>query len=148
MISNWDIKFINLAKHISTWSKDRSTKIGAVIVDKDNRIVSIGYNGFPTDINDNVEERHQRPAKYLYTEHAERNSIYNSSRIGVSTKGCSIYISQLFPCTDCARAIIQSGIDTIYCNEPNFNDERWGENFKVSYEMLIEANIKLIYHVL
>ena len=61
-MSNWEQKFFDLADHISTWSKDRSTKVGCVIVGKNNEIVSAGYNGFPRGIDDNVEARHERPA--------------------------------------------------------------------------------------
>lgn len=141
-MNKWDKKFIELSKHLSSWSKDKSTKVAAIIVDKHNRIVSNGYNGFPQGINDNIDERHIRPQKYLWTEHAERNAIYNAARVGVSTMNCKIYI-QLFPCVDCSRAIIQSGIDTIYTYEPDFSHHKYGEEWKVSLEMLKEANIKI-----
>jgi dCMP deaminase len=141
---DWDKRFFELAQHVSTWSKDRSTKVGAVIVDKENRVVSLGYNGFPTDFNDDIEERHERPAKYAYSEHAERNAIYNAARIGVTTKGCILYVLW-FPCADCARAIIQSGIDTLVCERPNMDDERWGNSFHKSLEMLQECGVGVRY---
>jgi dCMP deaminase len=144
-MANWNKKFIELSKHIATWSKD-STKVGTVIINNDNRIVSVGYNGFPSGCNDDIPERHERPLKYSYSEHAERNAIYNASRIGVSTKDCIIYISTMFPCDDCARAIIQSGIRKLVCYKPDFNDVRWGEKFKISYEMLTEVGIEIIYY--
>ena len=92
---NWNKRFIDLAEHISTWSKDRSTQCGAVIADKENRVVSLGYNGFPTGFNDDIDSRHESPVKYSYTEHAERNAIYNAARIGVSTRGCTMYLKCL-----------------------------------------------------
>lgn len=142
---DWNERFIDLADYIGNWSKDRSTGVGAVIADKEHRIISIGYNGFPTGIDDDIDSRHERPVKYTYTEHAERNAIYNAARIGVSTKGCTIYL-KWFPCSRCARAIIQSGIDTLVCYKPDFTIPVWGEDFKFALEMLEEApNLEIIY---
>jgi dCMP deaminase len=142
---NWDKRFMDLAKYISEWSKDRSTKVGAVIVNDDNIILSVGYNGFCRGCDDTKEERHERPAKYKYTEHAERNAIYNANRLMVCLKGAKIYIPW-FPCTDCARAIIQSGIRTVVVPAPNFQDERWGEDFKVSVELFEETGVNVIHY--
>ncbi|MBT3703387.1 MAG: CMP deaminase, partial [Alphaproteobacteria bacterium] len=75
----WDQRFLKLADEVATWSKDRSTQVGAVIVMKDRAPGPYGYNGFPRQIDDEAEERHNRPAKYKWTEHAERNAIYNAA---------------------------------------------------------------------
>jgi dCMP deaminase len=72
---NWTNYFLNIAEAVKEKSKDQRTKIGAVIVGKDNEIVSTGYNSFPRGIDDDVEERQQRPEKYFWFEHAERNAI-------------------------------------------------------------------------
>src|SRR3972149_4666305 len=104
----WPEFFFALAALAAKKSKDRSTKIGAVVVGPDNEVRSLGYNGFPRGINDDVEERHRRPAKYLWSEHAERNAIYNAVRAGICLRGCTMYVHS-HPCVDCARAIIQSG---------------------------------------
>jgi dCMP deaminase len=143
-MANWDKRFMDMARHVAAWSKDKSTKLGAVIVDDENTILSIGYNGFPRGSNDNIEERYERPQKYLYTEHAERNAIYNAVRHGVSLKGSTIYVP-MFPCVDCARGIINSGIKRVITYEPNFNDERWGDSFKVSHQLFEECGIKTVY---
>jgi dCMP deaminase len=143
--NKWDKRFMGLTQHVSEWSKDRSTKVGAVIVDEDNTIISIGYNGFPRRMNDEIESRHERPVKYLYTEHAERNSIYNAVRSGVCLKGTKIYLTW-FPCPDCARAIINSGIKTVVATEPDYDMEKWGDLFKVSYEMLTECGVKIQWY--
>lgn len=145
MGADWTERFVNLSKHIKSWSKDRSTQVAAVIVNDDNRIVSIGYNGFPNGCNDNIESRHERPAKYMYTEHAERNAIYNAARIGVSTKNCTIYLDW-FPCVDCARAIIQSGITHVVCGKPDAPSPRWIKNFAVSLELFQETDVKVTYY--
>jgi len=80
----WDDYFLNIAENVKLKSKDKRTQIGAVIVGKGNEIVSTGYNSFPRNINDSIEERQVRPEKYYWFEHAERNAIYNAARIGVS----------------------------------------------------------------
>lgn len=143
-MADWEERFFGLANHIGAWSKDRSTKVGCVIVGPSKEIVSAGYNGFPRGVTDDVEERHQRPQKYKWTEHAERNAIYNAARIGVSTHGCSMYMPW-YPCCDCARAIIQSGIGFLFCGRPDFNDERWGKDFVIADQMFKEAAITVIY---
>src|SRR5260370_34651295 len=100
---------MDLAREIARWSKDRSGGVGCVIVGPDNEVRSTGFNGFPRGVNDEVESRHERPAKYKWTEHAERNAIYNAARVGIPIEGCRIYLPW-FPCMECARAIIQTGI--------------------------------------
>ena len=141
-MENWDRKFIKLSKHISDWSKDKNKKVGAVIVDSDNIVLSMGYNGIPRGCDDTDECRYERPTKYLFTEHAERNAIYHAARHGVSLKGCRLYVT-LFPCADCARALIQSGITKIIAPEPDLTHEVWGEHFKAAIQMMKEANIEI-----
>jgi dCMP deaminase len=142
-MENWDKKFIKLSKHISEWSKDKNKKVGAVIVDNDNIVLSMGYNGIPRGCDDSDECRYERPTKYLFTEHAERNAIYHAARHGVSLKNCKMYVT-LFPCADCARAMIQSGITKIIAPEPNLEHEVWGTHFKAAIQMMEEANIQII----
>ena len=144
-MSKWDVRFLRLALEVSTWSKDRSTQVGAVIVGEDRSPGPYGYNGFPRFIDDEKEERHSRPSKYDWTEHAERNAIYNAARMGVALKGSTIYVTHV-PCADCARAIIQVGITRVVtiasCMEGGFS-ERWSEAAEITREMLAEANIPI-----
>lgn len=142
-LTNWNQKFIALSKHIAEWSKDTNSKNSAIIVDSDNIVLSMGYNGFPRGCDDSIKSRYDRPDKYLYTEHAERNAIFHAARHGVSIKGCTMYVT-MFPCADCARAIIQSGIETLVAPKPDVDHERWGPHFKASLVMLEEAGVKLI----
>ena len=142
--TNWTDRFLELADVLSGWSKDKSRGVGAVIVDDFHRVISVGYNGFPRGVNDDIESRHERPAKYMYTEHAERNAIYSAASHGSRTAGCTIYL-RWYPCCDCARGIIQSGIKKVVCDEPDFGDKRWGEKFKVSHEMFNEAGVFVEY---
>lgn len=129
-------------------SKDRATKVGAVIVGPNNEVRSVGFNGFPRGVDDNTEERHARPAKYLWTEHAERNAIYNAARAGIALEGCKIY-QPYWPCARCARAIIQAGIVEVLVPDEGYEEakaywnERWGEECEVSKEMLVEAGVDM-----
>ncbi len=129
---------MQLAEHIGTWSKDRSRKVGCVIVGASGDVVATGFNGFPRGLNDDDDDRHVRPAKYLWTEHAERNAIFNAARIGVSLIGARMYLPW-FPCVDCARAIVQCGIVELIAFRPDLNDTKWGEGFSVSLALLEEA---------
>ncbi len=143
-MSDWDQRFMKLARHIATWSKDRGRKVGSVIVGPDNEIRSTGYNGIPRGVRDDVEERHSKETKekYVWCAHAERNAIYNAARIGVSLKGCRVY-STLYPCSDCVIALIQSGLTELVTTEPDFNDPQWGEGYKRAKIMLEEAGVKV-----
>jgi dCMP deaminase len=145
-MTNWDERFMNLARHVAEWSKDRSTRVGAVIVGPSNEVRSIGYNGFPRGVDDDVPARHERPEKYLWVEHAERNAIYNAARAGISVAGCKMYLPW-FPCMDCARAIVQSGIETLVAIQPDVNDPKWGEDFRRAIDLLKEAGIVVKWFV-
>lgn len=139
-------KYMELAQfQAQLFSKDPSTKVGAIFVAPESfQILSMGYNGFPRKINETIPERWERPTKYMFVSHAEANCISNACRHGTPLKG-SIAIVTLFPCTTCTKLMIQSGISTLVTKEPDFHCQRWGEEFKFSYEMLIEAGIQLIF---
>lgn len=137
-----------MADLVATWSKDRSTQVGCVIVDAyERRILSVGYNGFPRGVDDDVEDRHERPAKYAWTEHAERNAIFNAASLGVRLSESTIYMPW-FPCVDCARAIIQAGILTVVAIRPAAGDRPdWAGSFAVAEEMLSEACVDIRWFV-
>ncbi len=145
-MAKWDDRFMRLAEHVSTWSKDRGRHVGAVIVGPDNEIRATGYNGLPRGVNDDVEERHskQNQEKYLWACHAESNAIFNAARVGVPVKSCRLYAT-LAPCIDCTKAIIQSGIAEIITYKPDLNDPQWGEGYKRVQIMLKEAGVKVRY---
>lgn len=143
MNEKWDNRFLELASHISLWSKDDSTKVGAVIVDDVRNVRSTGYNGFVRNISDDVPERSVRPQKYFWAEHAERNAIYAAARHGLSVDGCTLYCTRS-PCADCARAIIQSGIKrVVYPHGADAPTPGLNETFVVALEMLKEAGVKV-----
>jgi dCMP deaminase len=144
---NWKEYFRGIAHQVKLKSKDRYTKIGAVVVGSDNQIVSTGYNSFPRGIDDSIDERQERPEKYYWFEHAERNSLYNAALIGVSTKGCTMYLTCGIPCSDCARGIINSGIKKIVCERVGGAvGNLWDEHAKRSIEMFNEAGVKIEYY--
>ena len=142
----WDEFFIKMTDFIAQKSKDRATKIGVVIVGPHNEVRSIGYNGFPRGVDDDIAGRHLRPSKYLWTEHAERNAIYNAARMGTSLQGCTIYT--VAPCSDCARAIIQSGIVKVVARPFPQGEGKadWTQNIAVGLTMLKEAGVEFVLY--
>lgn len=141
-MSKWDKRFMEKASEIASWSKDTNTKVGAIVVDEDKIILTSGYNGFPRGCNDSIKSRFERPAKYMYTEHAERNALYHAARLGSSLKGGTMYAT-MFPCSDCARGIIQSGIIQVVAPKPDLNHHIWGESFKAALTMFKESKVKV-----
>ncbi len=141
----WNYRFMEVANLVASWSKDPSTKTGAVVVGPDREIRATGYNGLCRGVDDDRPERMERPTKYDFFEHAERNAIYNACLTGTSLKGCTMFATHP-PCTDCARAIIQSGISTVITQEMTDKEfaARWAEKLSFSKQMFAEANIKYI----
>lgn len=138
MLSKWDKRFLELAKHVSEWSKDPGTKVGAVIVDDMNRIISMGYNGFPRDIVDFKERLDDREIKLKLTLHAEENAILFANR---DLTGTTIYTYPFQPCSHCSLWIVQSGIG--YVVAPKSDVERWKDDFKLAEEILAESGVQL-----
>lgn len=138
---NWDEYFMGLAHLSSLRSKDPSTKVGACIVDEDKKVVSIGYNGMPRGIEDNElpwGKGEGLESKYLYVCHAEFNAILNT-RNGSALKGCTLYVT-LFPCNECAKAIIQVGIKEVVYGSNKYENDL---TTKASIKMLNLAGVKV-----
>ena len=134
----WDLRFLDLSKHISSWSKDPSTKVGAVIT-KDNKILSVGYNGLPQNVDDDINILNNREEKYKYVIHAEMNAILTCS---TSIKDATIYTYPFLPCTNCASMIVQSGIKRVVsleCSNP-----RWKTRLHQSKHFLNSSNIDVV----
>ena len=140
MSEKWDRRFIDLALHISGWSKDPSTKVGCVVVGEDREIRSTGFNGFPRGIDDSMERLEDRELKYPLICHAEENAIMHAARIGISLKDCTAYVTWP-PCTRCARSLIQAGVvEVVYPGNIEIPD-RWMEDFERSNSMMREAGV-------
>ncbi len=146
--AKWYQWFESMAVFVSEKSKDKSTGVGCVIINDNNTVLSLGYNGFPRKINDDIEERHQRPAKYLWVCHAEINAICNAAREGHSLEGATLVMNFApYPCADCVKAIIQSGIKTIVGYKHKIfpsNSEHWLESIEIGKTMMMEAGIEVI----
>jgi len=135
----WDERYINLAKHIADWSKDPSTKVGAVIVDNKGRIASLGFNGFPQKISDN-HRLNDRDEKYNVIVHAEANAILFANK---DLSGYTIYTYPFQPCSRCAGLIIQSGIKRVVTVKDD--NPRWKKDFYTSEQILLEAGVIVDY---
>jgi len=146
---SWDDYFFNICKAVSAKSKDKNTQVGCVIVGLHKEVRSTGFNGIPIGVQDDdrVAERYERPEKYAWAEHSERNAIYLAARNGVPLEGCSIYVTWM-PCAECARAIIQSGIKTVNVLEYSCEDAikypmfRFDVTLKMFYEAHINVHIR------
>ena len=139
----WNEKYTNLAKEISTWSKDPNTKIGCVAIGRCGQIVSQGYNGFPRGVNDSEERLNNRELKHKYVVHAEMNCIYNAGLTGTSLEGSTIYVYGLPVCHECAKGIIQAGVKEVrsYFNSDK-DISRWIDSTLIATEMFNEAGIQ------
>lgn len=140
-MTKWDKRFLGIAEHISKFSVDPSTQVGAVIADKNNRIISIGYNGFARGIEDSAERLNDRDTKLKLMIHAEMNCVLFANR---SLKDCTIYTFPMQPCAQCSSVLIQSGIKK--CVSVINNNERWQESFKLSRQILKEAGVGLLLY--
>jgi dCMP deaminase len=164
---NWDEMFIEMAMLVAKKSKDPSTKVGCVIVGDDNAVLSTGFNGFPRGVREELNfeerfpladpmfakcfpkldpERWDRPQKYSWIEHAERNAIFNAARHGIMLAGARAYLNwEPHPCADCSRALIQSGIVEIIGPDIPFGGAGNGTHYDTSLadEMCGEAGVKI-----
>lgn len=138
-LMKWDRRFLDLAKFISSWSKDKSTKVGAVIIDDKRRIVSTGYNGLPTSVKDTDERLDDRDLKLKIMVHAEHNAVLFAGR---SVEDCTLYTWPFMPCSNCGSMIIQAGIKRVVA--PYSDNPRWAESFKLCEQIFKEADIELV----
>lgn len=146
-MTDWNLRFMYLAKQVSTWSKDPSKKIGAVVVGSKRQILSTGYNGFPRGIEDTDERLNDRDLKYKYVVHAEMNAIYNATYTGTSLDGASMYVYGLPICHECAKGIIQVGIKEVFIDRKSLLDKpNWYDSYLKSKEMFdaVGITIKLV----
>lgn len=139
-MTDWTLRFLDVAKTVASWSKDPSKKIGAVIVDKQNRIVSTGFNGIPRGILETDERLNNKDIKRSITIHAEENAILFAKR---DLTGCKIYIYGLPPCAHCCSMIVQSGITSVgYVIPKEYQvSDFWSDNLKLGYELLKEKGL-------
>lgn len=144
------MKYSELAKHISQWSKDPSKKIGAVVVGDSGQILAQGYNGFPRGIKDTEFRLNNREEKYKYVVHAEMNCIYNACLNGVSLNGATLYAYWLPICSECSKGIIQVGIKRVVIYTPEYNKSEfavnWLESGDLAKQMFNEARVEYTWY--
>lgn len=132
---------MEMAKQVAAWSKDPSSKIGAVAVDNKGKILTTGYNGFPRGIEDSESRYNDRALKYEIIVHAEMNAIFNATYNGVSLDGSTMYVYGLPCCNKCALGIIQTGVNRVVM-DGNPDDERWKDSWELTKTLFDEANVK------
>lgn len=141
---DWDEFYMSLVYLVAMKSKDNNTHIGAVIVGPDKEIRALGYNGMPRRVDETIKYRFNKDEKYYFTEHGERNAIYNAILAGTPVKGCTMYTVGT-PCCDCARAIIQTGITEVVVDKAwdDMNEGKWLMHSNRTKLMFKEAGVKL-----
>lgn len=145
----WNKRFVDLARLVGSWSKDPSTRVGAVLVGPDREVLSVGYNGFPRGIADTYERLHDRPTKYELVVHAEANAILNAVRNGVCTKHATMYViaesgGKLWggaPCIRCAVETVQAGVSRVIVPTPKDMPQSWVESCEKGKRILLEAGV-------
>lgn len=136
------LKFVGVAKAAAALSKDPSTKVGCVVVDDDGSVLSLGYNGFPRGVDDLPQRYADRDTKLIFVAHAESNAIAQAARHGVRLLGSTMVLTALYPCTDCAKQIIQAGIKRVYAPRMSKDvNEQWKLERDRSVVMFIEAGV-------
>jgi Deoxycytidylate deaminase len=144
-VPGWDEYYLDICKMVSARSKDPNTQIGCVIAGPAHEIRSTGYNSLPRGIRDDVPERLERPTKYLWIEHAERNAIYNAARCGTPLEGCTLYV-EIMPCMDCARAVVQAGIRQVVVSGARmsqYTSDYYDEHFRNVEVLFQEAGVNV-----
>lgn len=145
-MNKWTRRYLDMAKEVATWSKDPSTKVGAVAVGSKGQILSQGYNGFPRGVKDTPERYDVREEKYKYVVHGEMNAIYNACHTGASLDDATLYVTGLPVCSECAKGIIQVGISKVIMEYPKDIPDSWRESMKTTSSMFLEAGVTFICH--
>lgn len=138
--ADWTSRFLEMARGVSAWSKDPSTKVGTVIVRPDRTVVSVGYNGFPRGTDDYHQLLADRDMKLRRTVHAEVNAILAARE---RLDGCTLYLTPLHPCATCAGIIVQSGIKHVVAHLAKTPNASWADDFKAASRMFKEAGVEV-----
>lgn len=145
-IEKWDLRFLEMATLVSTFSKDPSTKCGAVIADYRRVVVGMGYNGFPRGCSDDAAIYENRPLKYERVIHAELNALLEAGHRAQGATLYSVPASNGPSCARCSAHIVQAGIRrVVFFFEPSTDiTSRWGESIEIGLQMYREANVEVI----
>lgn len=140
------LKFIPVAEAIASLSKDTSTKVGAVVLDADYNILSVGFNGFPRGVKDTPERYASKELKYPRIAHAEMNAIAQAARVGARLLGSTMIVTALYPCSMCTRLIIQAGIKRVYAPKMDraLINPLWLQEAELAFSMFGEAGVEVV----
>lgn len=136
----WQARFLGVAREVASWSKDPNTKVGCVLVSPDGVVVATGYNGIPRGVGD-LPARMERPAKYLWTVHAEAAAVANAARSGARLSGATAFVSHA-PCASCARLLLNAGIGKVVVGTGTTSMP--DEEFEAAATMFREAGVKVV----
>lgn len=146
-IHKWDRRFLEVAQLVSTWSKDPSTKVGALAVNVERRMLAQGYNGFPAKIKDEDYLMREREVKYKLTIHAEDNIIFNACNHGIDLTLSTVYIFGMYPCPDCVKHLSQVRIARIVFQlGPSQNSDEWKHKFEDSRNLMRRLGIGFTHY--
>ena len=143
--ANYWLKFLPIVKAVAELSKDPSTKVGCIALDGSRNIVATGYNGFPRGVNDDPARYSDRPTKYKLISHAEQNVVAQAALAGRSLAGTTVILSALYPCSSCAKSLIQAGVKRVISPRPD-TDPKWEEEAKWAQLMFAEAGVEVIHY--
>lgn len=138
----WLNRFMKIAEDVSEWSKDPSSKIGAVIISNTGRILATGYNGFSSRFNDTEDLYQNREFKYSRIIHAEMNALINALNYGINIDNSLLFVYGLPVCNECAKIISNTNIKTVVMKYKH--SEKWEESFKITKEIFKECGIEVI----
>lgn len=139
------LKFIGVAREIASMSKDPSTKVGAIAFDDKMNIIATAYNGFPRGVSDEPHRYENREIKYRLISHAEQNLVAQAAYGGRSLAGSTVLLTSLYPCSSCAKSLIQAGVKRIISPPPD-TSERWIEEAKFAELMFNEAGVEIVHY--
>jgi dCMP deaminase len=140
--NSWKDRYLNLAKEISLWSKDPSTKVGCIAVGEFGQVLSQGYNGFPRNFPDTVSNYEDRTKKYNYIIHAEMNCIYHATYNGISLQNSTFFIYGLNVCHECAKGLCQVGVKHVISKDIATNNVRWKDSCNLATEIFFQQGVK------
>ena len=146
-MGKWDLRFCELAKFISEWSKDLNAKVGAVVFSKRGGDISIGYNGFPMGVEDSAERLEDQDIKLELVVHAEQNALIAA---GSRAQGSTVYVWGKPICARCAGAIIQAGVKRVVALSPETGDQtsKWAKSGRFAAQMFAEAGVEMDFYVI
>ena len=145
--TEWDRRYLRMAREVSDWSKDPSTGVGAILVDPEYNLISTGYNGFASKVRDTPERLNNRTLKLKLTLHGEENAIINAGKAGRMTRGATCYVWPMPPCAPCASKLAQAGVlHIISVTTSPDHHSRWGEDISLAQEVYSETGMDLLIY--